>query len=329
MELSENIMQLITRHLNNEASKEEQTELESWLKESPDHKQEYDAYVKLWEDSSDIVLKHQFNTPAAWQKVQKKIQPLPDIAPVKRSAVFSFKRLAAAAAIIVFISAMAIYLYNRNQESSWKTIAALNNNQQVAMPDGTVILLRKGSTLRYPESFGDKERTTELSGEAFFEVQHDEQKPFKVFTADAVVEVLGTSFLVRNTDSLDEVVVNSGRVRFAERDNISQQVILTKGQKAALTNKQFTRDSVLNSNYLSWENGKLIFHNTPLKQAVEDIGNLYNISIVLAPDVKAHADSISIKAEFDKQTLEQVIDEIQLMTGLKASRENGVVVLGK
>src|SRR5690606_30908615 len=99
--------------------------------------------------------------------------------------------------------------------------------------------------------------------------------------------------------------------------------------KAELVNKQFTRDTVLNSNYLSWENGKLIFHNTPLKQAVEDIGNLYNISIVLDPDVKEHADSISIKAEFDKQTLEQVIDEIQLMTGLKASRENGVVVLGK
>ncbi len=329
MELSENIMQLITRHLNDEASKEEQAELESWLRESPVNKQEYDAYVKLWEDSSGIVLKHRFDTSAAWEKVQKKIQPLPGIAPVKRGVVISFKRLAVAAAIIVFVSATALYLYNRNEENSWKTIAALQNNQQVTMPDGTVIRLRKGSTLRYQEDFGDKERTTKLSGEAFFEVQHDEQKPFKVYTADAVVEVLGTSFLVRNTDSLDEVVVNSGRVRFAERGDISRQVILTKGQKAELVNKQFTRDTVLNSNYLSWENGKLIFHNTPLKQAVEDIGNLYNISIVLAPDVKEHADSISIKAEFDKQTLEQVIDEIQLMTGLKASRENGVVVLGK
>lgn len=329
MALNENIVQLITRRLNNEASSEEKAALESWIQENPANKQEYDAYVKLWEDSSNVALKHQFNTSAAWEKIQKKIQPLPAVAPVKRMNVFSFKRIAAAAAIVVFVSAAALYFYNRNLKGSWETVAALQNNQQVTMPDGTMITLRKGSTLRYPKNFGEKERNTELTGEAYFEVHHDDQKPFKVYTTDAVVEVLGTSFLVRNKDSVDEVVVHSGRVRFAARDNISRQVILTKGQKAELANKQFTRDTVLNGNYLSWENGTLVFHNTPLKRAAEDIADLYNVRIMLAPDVREHADSITIKAEFDKQSLEQVLDEIQLMTGLKISRENGAIIISK
>ena len=44
--------------------------------------------------------------------------------------------------------------------------------------------------------------------------------------------------------------------------------------------------------------------------------------------MEKRAGSITIKAEFEKQTLEQVLDEIQLITGLRVNQENGIVVIG-
>ena len=327
MEWKENIMEIITRHLNREASQSEESVLASWLKESPAHQQEYNDYVKLWEDSAGIVLKHHFNTAAAWDKIQKKTQALPDVIPFKRGTVFSLKRMAAAAAIIIFITAAAVYLFNANKETSGQMISALQNNQRVSLPDGSVVTLRKGSTLRYPDNFGDEDRFVELTGEAIFEVERNEQKPFRVTTSNAVVEVLGTSFLVRNTDSLDQVVVSTGKVSFAERKNIANKVILTKGQKAKLINNQLIRDTVLNTNDMAWQSGKLTFNNTALRQVIEDISHLYNVEIRLAPEVEKNADNITIKAEFKKEPLEQVLDEIELMTGLKIVRENSAFVI--
>lgn len=329
MELNENIMQLIIRQLNGEASPEEREELSAWINESTSNKMEYDAYLKIWNDSSEVALVYNFDTANAWKKIEQKIQEPAVVIPMQKGHLFTIRRLAVAAAILIFVVAAAIYLFKANQETSWKTVAAIQSNQKISLPDGTVIMLRKGSTLRYPENYGNKERNTELKGEAYFQVLHDESRPFKVFTPGAVVEVLGTSFLVRNTDSLNQVVVNSGRVRFAKRNNTTQQVILTRGQEAELINNHFTRDTVLNTNYLSWENGKLVFHNTPLSQVAEDIGDLYNVTIVLSPELRSQADTITIKAEFQNETLEQVLDEIQLITGLSVSRENGTIIFRK
>lgn len=326
MELNENIMQLIIRFLNQEASQNEKTELESWLNENPANQQEFDDYLKIWEDGSSLVIQHDFNTSAAWGKLDTKILPTPVEEPIRRGTLFTMKRTVVAAAILLFVAVTAIYIFN-NKEASWKSISALQKNERLTLPDGSIVFLRKGSALRYSANFGDKERVTALSGEAFFEVQHNEQKPFRVISTKATIEVLGTSFMVRNTDLLDEVVVTTGKVRFAERRNISNEVILTKGQKAELVKNQITKDTVLNVNYMSWQSGKLIFHNTPLKQVVDDISRFYVVEIKLAPEVEREAGTINIKAEFDHEPLEQVLDEFQLITGLKVSKKNGVVII--
>lgn len=326
MELNENIMQLIIRFLNQEASQKEKTELDSWLNENPANQQEFDDYVKIWKDSSSLVIQHDFNTSVAWGKLDTKILPTPVEEPIRRGTLFTMKRMVAAAAILLFVTVTTIYIFN-NKEASWKSISALQKNERFALPDGSIVLLRKGSALRYSANFGDKERFTELNGEAFFEVQYNEQMPFRVISTKATIEVLGTSFLVRNTNLLDEVVVTTGKVRFSERRNISNEVILTKGHKAELVKRQITKDTVLNVNYMAWQSGKLIFHNTPLKQVVDDISRFYEVKIKLAPEVEKEAGTINIKAEFDHEPLEQVLDEFQLITGLKVSKKNGVVII--
>ena len=65
---------------------------------------------------------------------------------------------------------------------------------QLVLSDGTKVWLNAGSKLRYPERFVGDERQVELSGEAYFDVVHDEKAPFIVKTSRSTITVLGTEF---------------------------------------------------------------------------------------------------------------------------------------
>jgi len=67
---------------------------------------------------------------------------------------------------------------------------------QIVLEDGTHVWLNAASSLKYPDTFNEKERVVELSGEAYFEVAHMDAKPFKVVSHDQVIRVLGTHFNV-------------------------------------------------------------------------------------------------------------------------------------
>lgn len=319
------IMDLIVRKLNNEISQSEESELNAWLNHSADHQEEYDQYRKLWEAGEELINEHHFDTGDAWRKIDGRIRGAAPIVPFKKRTPLSRQNLLLAASIAALAGIALFYIFRDSSNSSWQQIAATNANQIVTLPDGSVITLRKGSVLRYTGDFDKNGRRTELEGEAFFDIKRDEHKTFSVQTSRAIVEVLGTSFLVRETGSKDEVVVGSGKVRFAWRKDEKQEVILEKAQRATLTEGQFKKDTVLNANYRAWESGKLVFNNTPFREALNDIGDYYNLEIEFDPEVENDVRSISINAEFDNQSLSQVSEEIQMMTGLTISQKGSTL----
>lgn len=84
----------------------------------------------------------------------------------------------------------------------------------VNLPDGSSVMLKKGSTLSFPQTFAGDTREIRLNGEAFFEVAKDASKPFYVFANEVVTKVLGTSFTIRSfpTDRQVTVAVKTGKV---------------------------------------------------------------------------------------------------------------------
>ena len=85
----------------------------------------------------------------------------------------------------------------------------------ITLADGSTVVLRPGSRLRYPRRFAGPERVVTLQGEAFFQVSPDATHPFRVLTDQVVTTVLGTSFTVRAFAGQAEaaVLVRTGRVR--------------------------------------------------------------------------------------------------------------------
>lgn len=161
--------------------------------------------------------------------------------PVSRRIDF---RLVAIAATLLMVAAAAIWIYHANQH------AAAGNNQfqelttgmrevkKVLLPDSSIVWMNAHTTLRVPNGFGTgADRQVFLDdGEARFEVQGDEARPFSVHTPQLNVTVLGTVFNVRSYEYLPEVSVgvSSGKVRIG--DSVGNQLAgaVTAGQQLVL-----------------------------------------------------------------------------------------------
>lgn len=114
---------------------------------------------------------------------------------------------------------------------------ASGRNQALSLEDGTIVILTKESSLKYPRHFTSRTRRVELVGEAFFTVKKDASKPFFVYAGEIVTQVLGTSFNVKsylNSNTI-EVRVVTGRVSVFENKQRAPQnrngVILRPNQK--------------------------------------------------------------------------------------------------
>ncbi len=157
------------------------------------------------------------------------------------------------------------------------------NTSEIILPDGTKVYLNAGSRLVYPDYFADKNREVFLVGEAFFEVEHDENHPFIVQTTDLRVKVLGTQFNVSAypSDNVIETVLTQGNVRIEKNNGgfFSETSDLKPGELAAFNKK--TKQTVVHmvnpDNYVLWKDGILKFESTDFSRIVKKLERFYNV----------------------------------------------------
>lgn len=155
--------------------------------------------------------------------------------------------------------------------------------EHFVLPDGSDIWLAAGSTLKYPEAFAKKERGVELSGEAFFEVERDEKKPFTIRTGELETRVLGTSFKVTAFEGNPrEVAVATGKVRVSQSGK--ELALLTLGTRVRHdpATGETIRDTVDPEDLQQWKTGWLIFHKLPMKSVAEQLENRFGVTIEFA-----------------------------------------------
>lgn len=301
-----NIQEIILRYLNGEATIEEEDQLRRWKEESAANKEELETITKLWRDSSAAAL-HSFNVEAAWEKVHN--QTVSKESKIRQ--LFDWKKAVAIAASIIIIAG-GFYFYNRSPKITWTETVAATSNKTIALNDGSIITLRKGSRLSLPDNFGNASRKIKLKGEAYFEIKHDDQNPFSITTDKSFIQDIGTSFLVRSYDTMEQVTVMEGAVRFVDKDNKEKAIQLQGGESAVLESGEPIKKIIENSNLLSWKTNTLVFVNKPLQQVAGDLKNYYSVNVYFAAELS----SVLVTANFKDQSLEEVIKELQLFTGL-------------
>lgn len=328
MSQHEHIVTLIAKQLQGLATSQEKEELQQWLKADTAHQQEYDDLAGIWQKSGPLLANPTFNAAAAWLELDNRIAHLQP-RPKKHidnliALLFSSTVKTAAILIVVFIAAGG-YWWRRHAQ--WQSFTAVAQNETLTLPDRSVVVVRKGSTIKYPKQFDKEERRIQLNGEAFFSVQHNEHQPFLVITGHSEVKVLGTSFLVNAANATDEVVVVTGKVNVTDKTENDNQVILTKGQRAVLQqDHRFYQDQVSDSNFIAWKTGQLNFNNTPLPKVLQDVSHYYGVPVEPDPGLQPAANAIPVTVHFNNQPLVQVLDELRLITGLQMKKEKDKMI---
>lgn len=314
-------MEIIIRHLNDEASVEMESELQKWLEEDPSHQNEFDQLKLLWIDAANAALRP-FDTEKAWQKINDRIS-LPNETKVIR--LFPWKKAIAIAASI-FI-AVSVYYFYINSKTQWKEIMAMDSNKSIELSDGSLITVRKGGRLRIPDNYGKNSRNVELDGEAFFQVRHDEQNPFSLTTAKSLIQDIGTAFLVESHDSLEQVIVTEGAVSFASNADKKYKINLKAGEAATLVKQKPMLKIVESKNVLAWKTNSLVFDNTTLAQVAKDLEDYYKVNFEFSGDLQP--DQILVTAQFNNEPLSKVIEELNLFTGLSFRIHGNKIFISK
>ncbi|TDE09604.1 FecR family protein [Dyadobacter psychrotolerans] len=150
---------------------------------------------------------------------------------------------------------------------------------QLQLPDGSKVWLNAASSLKFPAAFGSSERRVELSGEAYFEIAKNAQKPFKVMIAQgAVIEVLGTHFNVmayQNEKNVSTTLLE-GSVKIT-KSNLA--LTIKPGQQAVLNNtlQAFQVDT---EQEIAWQKGDFQFSNTDFAGILRELERWYDVDFV-------------------------------------------------
>jgi transmembrane sensor len=219
-------------------------------------------------------------------------------------------------------------MLRRDAVTEYRAAAALGRDTTVTLVDGTTVRLAPGSAIVWTSAFGRPARDIRLDGEALFDVVHDERRPFRVRTRNAIAEDIGTRFVVRAWPELRhvEVAVAEGEVALSDtaaRAGRGQAQVLRAGDRARLLDDgavAVSRDADL---VLAWTSGELAFDNESLRTVLPAIGRRFAVAV--------RADSTvldrRITARFTAQSLSDVISALALTLNVRADSVDGVLTL--
>lgn len=220
---------------------------------------------------------------------------------------------------------LANYIISENQELEYynKLIVPYGRRSKIVLSDGTIVHLNAGTKFMYPDYFSSKKRTVFLSGEAFFEVASNKEKPFVVKTIEdkLEVEVLGTKFNVSayETDDNIKTVLTEGRVNVLEHKIFGAKRTALKPGELALWNieeESISVKTVNTDNYTLWTSGLLYFESEYVSNIVKKIERFYNVNIVFDEAVKGKNITISGKLDLNDK-INKTLENLTITTDFK------------
>ncbi|HPN34591.1 MAG TPA: FecR domain-containing protein [bacterium] len=207
-------------------------------------------------------------------------------------------------------------------------VITVENGQRthLNLSDGTHIVLDAGSTLRYPQRFYNL-REVFLQGEAYFEVAHNQHKPFCVHANHATIRVLGTRFNVRawKENPAVAVTVAEGRVALSSSNEAAQKaVVIPKGYFSSLTEEgtPTTPVAVDVESHLRWRYNEIRFKDASVEEVMAQLQRWYDYQFdvddrsVLKQRMTVHIQMTNI---------DDVLELISILTDTKITKDGKTI----
>ncbi|MDR0507311.1 MAG: DUF4974 domain-containing protein [Dysgonamonadaceae bacterium] len=316
-------LHLFELYISGEASPEEVVQLKSFLENDPD--------LNKW---LEVRVTGSFGTvaPDIKTKMLENIRSRTNyhIAGRKKKNIKRYLRRVSniAAILLPVVVIFSIYLYlNPLKTESYEVIADKGEKAGLTLPEGSTVALNSGSRIMYYNDYNLKDRYIKLEGEAYFDIRHNQGKPFIVECEDIKVTVLGTSFGIKAYENEENIsiVLNSGKIQLTTpKEKIemapNDRILYNKATQTT------TLEKVNAGDYTDWKQNRLRFENESLENIVKTISRMHNIDIVFEdPQLKSR----QFTGTLDNTDIKSVLDAIKLTSLIDYRLKNGVVYLYK
>lgn len=253
----------------------------------------------------------------------------PAVIPVSRRS-WIRRALPYAAACAVIACCLAGYFWLREplvpDELHYAT--SEGEKRSVILADGSVVVLNENSRVQYVETA--RGRKVSLSGEAYFDIAHDEKRPFVVSTDKISVTVVGTAFNVRSVEGEDRIATTllRGKVILKPQDG-SQTITMTPDEKIDfLRSEEVFEESDIQTYYDNiWRTGNLVFENETLQNILPELGKWFKVRF----EWDAQLSDCRYSMTIGNESLDEILQVLELSSGVKVVRPEGgqVRVSGK
>ncbi len=197
-------IQVVIEYLEDPENEQHKLALDKWLQQDAGHLDIFLEMRALWQGDVLPAISS-YNTTRQWEQLETQLdapQPL-TVAP---STVTPVKKISprywwAAAAILLLVAGYTIF-----HQPAYLVKQTAQKQDSLLLPDGSMVYLNAHTSIRYPREFKTRHITIE-KGEAFFDVAQKPDAPFSVNTDKVAIQVLGTSFNVKDDGRAVKVFV--------------------------------------------------------------------------------------------------------------------------
>ncbi|WP_290874723.1 FecR domain-containing protein [Flavobacterium sp.] len=253
----------------------------------------------------------EIKSPNMAQNFESIRQKLADKTPTKPRVVSLWRYVSVAATVLAFFGLYHFFIAQND------VITDFGKSRSITLADNSKVSLNAKSTLSYGNLFA-YQRTLQLQGEAFFEVEKG--SPFTVETPLGEVLVLGTKFNVVAIGDLFEVKCYEGKVKVSHQ---SQSTILTSGESVRFYKGTSENWAETTTAKPTWISGESSFKKVPMRYVITQFQNQYNVAV----KYPKHIENIKFTGTFTHKDANVALQSICLPLQLKWSKNSGTIIL--
>ncbi|ERJ58718.1 FecR family protein [Sphingobacterium paucimobilis] len=178
---------------------------------------------------------------------------------------------------------------------------------QVVLPDGSQVWLNSASSISFPVHFDGSERRVSIKGEAYFDVVHNKNTPFKVLSKEQEIQVLGTKFNVNAYE--DERSTKTTLVDGSVRVKTSgKQLLLRPGYQAINPSDKpiYVQQADIQS-VTAWKEGFFQFDRVDVQTLMRQLSRWYDIEIEYRGEIPKDEFVGKIKRSEDINTILEIL----------------------
>ena len=299
--------------------------VEAWRNKNESNARYFQHLKLIFERAAATTIKESFDTDEAWIKVREKLHGSHKIIDRKRDSP-PYQFLMRIAAGIVLLLTVGIFSYKFFESDSIPFSEVVTDNKTLAdtLPDGSGVFLNRQTKIEYSFDETKNTHTAKLVGEAYFNIQHDNDKTFIVEAEGTLIRDIGTSFNVKAYpgSSTVEVVVEEGEVMFYSEGDPGVYIKANGKGVYNNDNKTFTVADP-EPNVTAYKTKYFSFNNRSLTTVVDNLNEVYDTRIQIDENLK----NCRLTVSFNDEDIEEIAQVIAETLGLSVARSGDAILL--